>query len=76
MQDSVPRKDTNVLSHGGYDRPDEKVEPGVPAALPPPPCRRPKQPPRVRAWLVRRNNPVNGAGAVNGFWRMYFGSAW
>ena len=38
MQDSKPRRETHVLLRGACDRPGEKVEPGVPAALPPLPA--------------------------------------
>ena len=35
MQDSATPRETHVLLRGAYDRPGEKVEPGVPGVLPP-----------------------------------------
>ena len=52
MQDSAPPRETHLLMRGAYDRPGEKVEPGVPAALPPLPAGAP-------------NNRL-GSGAVAG----------
>ena len=33
MQDSASARETHLLVRGAYDRPGEKVEPGVPARL-------------------------------------------
>ena len=73
MQDSATPRETHVLPRGAYDRPGEKVEPGVPA------CFRPsRRACRItgwawRSWLVDPANPLTARVAVNRFWQMDFG---
>ncbi len=66
-------RDTFVLVRGAYDRPGEKVLPGVPSFLP-----------QLRAgwennriglarWLVAPENPLTARVTVNRFWQTYFG---
>ena len=50
----------NVLFRGMYDQPRDKVEPGVPAALPPMPASYPKNRLGLARWLVDANNPLDG----------------
>ena len=74
MQDSATPRETHVLLRGAYDRPGEKVEPGVPAA-----CRRCRRRARTTGsglaqWLVDPANPLTARVAVNRFWQMYFGA--
>jgi hypothetical protein len=73
MQDSATRRETHVLNRGAYDRPAEKVEPGVPAVLPPLPAGAPNNRLGFAQWLVDRSNPLTARVAVNRFWQMYFG---
>jgi len=74
MQDVTPRRETHVLQRGAYDHPGEKVEPGVPAALPSLPDGAPQNRLGLAQWLVRRDNPLTARVAVNRFWQMYFGT--
>ncbi len=73
MQEMQPRKDTFLLQRGAYDKPGEKVEPGVPAALPPLPAGVPNNRLGLAKWLVDPANPLTARVAVNRFWQMLFG---
>jgi hypothetical protein len=71
----MPRpRETHVLVRGQYDRPGEKVEPGVPAVLSPWP--RGERPDRLgfARWVVDANNPLTARVAVNRLWQMLFGA--
>jgi hypothetical protein len=83
LEDSIPTtmvmrelpepRETFLLSRGEYDKPAEKVSPGVPAAL-----SWPGQPPiRNRLdfarWLVAPQNPLMARATVNRIWQLYFG---
>jgi len=74
MQDSAVPRPTHLLVRGAYDRPGEKVEPGVPGVLPPLPVGTPNNRLGLAQWLVDRANPLTARVAVNRFWQMYFGS--
>jgi hypothetical protein len=74
MELGKPR-DTFVLARGDYRNKAEKVEPGVPAVLPP---LRPKFMEKMNRlalarWLVDPNHPLTSRVTVNRFWQMYFG---
>ena len=73
MSEMTKPRDTFVLARGDYRNQTEKVEPGVPAMLPP----LPKDAPRTRLtlarWLVDPAHPLTSRVAVNRFWQMYFG---
>jgi hypothetical protein len=73
MQDSVERRETHVLIRGAYDRPGEKVEPGVPGVLPPLPHGAPQNRLGLAKWIVQPANPLTARVAVNRFWQIYFG---
>jgi hypothetical protein len=71
----MPRpRDAHVLIRGQYDRPGEKVAPGVPAQLSPWPAG--ERPDRLglARWLVDRQNPLSARVAVNRLWQMLFGA--
>lgn len=70
---SVPNE-THLLQRGAYDKPGEKVEPGVPAVLPPLPAGAPNNRLGLAKWLIDPANPLTARVAVNRFWQMYFGA--
>ena len=74
MSESPRRKDTFMLIRGAYDKPGEKVEPGLPAILPPLPAGAPNNRLGFAQWLIARDNPLLARVTVNRFWQMYFGT--
>src|SRR5262249_43470545 len=74
MAERPVRKDTFVLVRGAYNAPSEKVEPGVPAALPPLPAGVPNNRLGFAKWLIDSGNPLMARVTVNRFWQMYFGT--
>ena len=74
MEERESRRDTFVLTRGEYDKPGEKVEPGVPSSLPPLPVAAPKNRLGFAQWLVNGSNPLTARVAVNRYWQMYFGA--
>jgi hypothetical protein len=74
MEEREKRNDTFLLVRGAYDRPGEKVTPGVPAALPPLPTGSGNNRLGLARWLVDPANPLTARVAVNRFWQMYFGT--
>ncbi|MBX7166249.1 MAG: PSD1 and planctomycete cytochrome C domain-containing protein [Pirellulales bacterium] len=73
MNDDQPR-DTFILMRGQYDKPGEKVSPGVPAALPPLPAGAPANRLGLAQWLVDPSHPLVARVIVNRYWQMYFGT--
>ena len=73
MQDSSAPRETHVLLRGAYDRPGEKVDPGVPSALPPLPSGAPQNRLGLARWLVDPSNPLTARVAVNRLWQNLFG---
>ncbi|HXT39986.1 MAG TPA: DUF1549 and DUF1553 domain-containing protein, partial [Candidatus Angelobacter sp.] len=66
-------RDTFVLLRGEYDKKGEKVEPGVPAVLPPWPKDAPKNRLGLAKWLVDPSHPLTARVVANRFWQQYFG---
>ncbi len=66
-------RDTFVLARGDYRNQTEKVQPGVPAVLPPLPAGAPPNRLALAQWLVAPEHPLTARVAVNRFWQMYFG---
>jgi hypothetical protein len=73
MADSPTPRDSFVLQRGAYDKPGEKVTPGVPASLPQPPAQWPANRLGLARWITDRTNPLTARVAVNRFWQSYFG---
>jgi hypothetical protein len=64
------------LKRGRYDAPDQsrKVEPGVPACLPPLPRDAPRNRLGLARWLISPANPLTARVAVNRVWQHHFGT--
>jgi len=73
MEESHPRE-THVLKRGQYNKPGERVFPGVPAALSPLPDNAPTNRLGLARWLASDENPLTARVTVNRFWRDLFGS--
>ena len=74
MEEMAPRRDTFTLIRGAYDVPGDRVDPGVPAVLPPMPDDAPNDRLGFAQWLVQPDHPLTARVAVNRFWQMYFGT--
>jgi len=74
MEEMPAPRDSHVLLKGAYDRPGEKVSPGVPGVLPPLPADAPPNRLALARWLVAPENPLTARVAVNRFWQMLFGT--
>ncbi|HYT61291.1 MAG TPA: PSD1 and planctomycete cytochrome C domain-containing protein [Haliangiales bacterium] len=66
-------RDTFVLVRGEYDKKGEKVEPGVPAILPPWPRNAPKNRLGLAQWLLDPSHPLTARVTANRFWQQCFG---
>jgi hypothetical protein len=74
MRESPVPRDTHVLIRGAYDRPGDKVSPGLPAVLPPLPPGVANSRLGFARWLVDPSNPLTARVTMNRFWQMYFGA--
>ncbi len=75
VMEEMPRpRQTHVLLRGVYDKPGEKVDPGVPAALSPLPPGAPNNRLGLARWLVDPANPLTARVAVNRWWQTHFGT--
>lgn len=63
-----------VLARGEYDKPKDKVEADVPAALNPLPPGAPRNRLGLARWLVAPENPLTARVTVNRFWQELFGT--
>jgi len=73
MVESPTPRDSFVLQRGAYDKPGEKVTPGVPASLPQPPPQWPANRLGLARWITDRTNPLTARVTVNRYWQSYFG---
>src|SRR6185437_4777285 len=73
MQEKPTRSDTFVLIRGQYDKPGEKVEPGVPASLHPLHAGGKINRLALARWIVDPGNPLTARVTVNRYWQNYFG---
>jgi len=74
MSEVDKTRDTFILGRGDYRNATEKVEPGVPATLPPLPRDAAANRLSLARWLVDPANPLTARVAVNQYWQMYFGT--
>jgi len=63
-----------VLLRGIYNKYGEKVQPGLPHALPPLPKDAPNNRLGLAQWLVSKENPLTARVTVNRLWQMFFGT--
>jgi Protein of unknown function (DUF1553)/Protein of unknown function (DUF1549)/Concanavalin A-like lectin/glucanases superfamily/Planctomycete cytochrome C len=73
MAEMKKPRDTFILARGDYRNQTEKVEPGVPAMLPPLPKDAPLNRLTLARWLVDPKHPLTARVAVNRYWQTYFG---
>ena len=73
MAEMAKPRDTFVLGRGDYRNQGDKVQPGVPAMLPPLPKDAPPNRLTLAKWLVDPGHPLTARVAVNRFWQQYFG---
>ncbi len=74
MQETPEPRPTHLLQRGAYDRPGERVAPGVPQALPASLAKRDRVNRLDLAhWLVSPTNPLTARVTVNRFWQQLFG---
>ncbi len=74
MQEMETPRETHVLIRGQYDKPGERVSPGVPASFPPLPSGAPNNRLGLAEWLVSPAQPLTARVAVNRYWQMFFGA--
>ena len=73
MEELAQPRETFVFVRGAYDRPGDKVSPGVPDALAVGENTTATNRLEMARWLVARDNPLASRVAVNRYWQMYFG---
>jgi hypothetical protein len=73
MAEMEKPRETFVLLRGDYRNRGEKVQPGVPAVLPPLPAGASPSRLTLARWLVDPAHPLTARVAVNRFWQTYFG---
>ena len=68
-------RDTYLLTRGEYNKPEkkQKLQPSVPASLPPLPPEAPANRLGLSRWLVSRDHPLTARVTMNRFWQNYFG---
>ncbi|MBS0266446.1 MAG: DUF1553 domain-containing protein, partial [Planctomycetes bacterium] len=74
MQEMPVPRETFVLTRGEYNRPGEKVAPGVPACFHGLPPDTPNNRLGLARWIVDADQPLTARVAVNRLWQMVFGT--
>jgi hypothetical protein len=69
----IQPRETQVLKRGNFLKPGERVEPGVPSFLNPPPAGAPFDRMALARWLTDRKAPTTARAIVNRIWQAYFG---
>ncbi|MFO1065495.1 MAG: PSD1 and planctomycete cytochrome C domain-containing protein [Pirellulales bacterium] len=77
FKDLPSPRESFVMMRGAYDKPGDKVQPNVPAILPPlktadPTARATRL--DLAKWLVAPENPLTARVVVNRFWQQFFGT--
>lgn len=76
MKDMPKPKEAFVMLRGAYDKPGDKVEPGVPAVFPQLKLKDAKARPSrldLARWLVAPEHPLTARVTVNRLWQQFFG---
>jgi hypothetical protein len=73
MAEMKKPRDTFILARGDYRNQTDKVQPGVPAILPPLAKDAPLNRLTLAKWLVDPGHPLTARVAVNRYWQTYFG---
>lgn len=73
MDDLATPRATFMLAKGAYDKPGEKVTPGVPASLSQPPKNAPNNRLGLAEWIVDPKHPLTSRVTVNRYWQAFFG---
>jgi Protein of unknown function (DUF1553)/Concanavalin A-like lectin/glucanases superfamily len=74
MEEMPTPRQTHLLLRGQYDKPGERVEPGVPAELPPLPAGASANRLGLARWLADPANPLTSRVIVNRVWQLHFGA--
>ncbi len=74
MEDRKEPRQAHILIRGTYEKPGDKVESGVPAALAPLPPGSPSNRLALAHWLTSPANSLTARVAVNRYWQMLFGT--
>lgn len=74
MEEMATPRETHILIRGQYDKPGEKVLPGVPDVLSSLPADGKNDRLKLARWLVDPANPLTARVTVNRFWQAYFGT--
>lgn len=74
MAEMEKPRETFVLGRGDYRNHGDKVQPDVPAVLPPLPKDAPRNRLTLAKWLVNPAHPLTARVAINRYWQMYFGN--
>jgi hypothetical protein len=75
VSEEIPqRRPAYVLLRGNFQQRGEKVEPDVPAALPPLPPGVPRNRLTLARWLVSPDHPLTARVTVNRLWAQLFGT--
>lgn len=73
MDERRNTRPTHVLFRGSFDAPRDRVEPGLPSALPPIADGLPNNRLGLARWLTDPAHPLTARVTVNRFWQMIFG---
>ncbi len=74
MQEMPVPRETFVLLRGEYDKPGEKVVPGIPSSFGSLPAGASNNRLGLAQWIADRSNPLTARVAVNRMWQMLFGT--
>ena len=73
MEELPESRPTHVFVRGQYKQKGERVQAGVPKALPPLPADAPRNRLGLANWMISRANPLTARVAMNRLWQQYFG---